>query len=172
MPKAAHHSHEERVKHHQLAVQSLRAKADAKRSLPDKVADALTSRFGTITFLFLNAIWFAVWILINTDSIPGIEPFDPYPFGLLTMIVSLEAIMLAIFVLISQNRQAKVAELREEVDLQVTSIAETEVSKAIAMLQVLLEKNGVKMDDPEIAEMTMPIRSAEIEHSLEKQLEK
>lgn len=163
--------HEEKLKHHRLVVQCFRRKADAKRSFTDKVADNLTVRFGSIIFLSLNALWFFVWIILNTNIISGLKPFDPFPFGLLTMIVSLEAIFLAIIVLISQNRAAKVAELREEIDLQVNSISETEISKVLEMLQILLVKNGVKLDDPEIEEMIRPIRSNDIERMLEKQLE-
>lgn len=86
------------------------------------------------------------------------------------MIVSLEAIGLAIIVLISQNRAAKIAELREEIDLQVNSISESEVSKVIELMGILLKKNGVKLDDPEIEDMVRPIRSSDIERILEKQL--
>src|SRR4051812_26070860 len=90
-----------KTKHHRLVVQSFRAKADAKRTLSDKFADKLTSKFGTVLFLCLNALWFFIWIVINTNLIPGVKAFDPFPFGLLTMVVSLEAIFLAIIVLIS-----------------------------------------------------------------------
>jgi len=157
-------------KHQRLVVKSYRARADAKRTVADKIADSLTAKFGSVAFLSLNALWFLVWITLNTGMVPGVKPFDPYPFGFLTMIVSLEAIFLAIIVLISQNRAAKVAELREEITLQINSIAETEVSKTIMLLGMLCEKNGIKIDDPEIAEMVRPIRSADIERILEKQL--
>ncbi len=163
-------THDIQTKHHRLVIQSFRAKADAKRTLADRFADKLTARFGTVLFLALNALWFLVWIVVNTNLIPGIPAFDPFPFGLLTMIVSLEAIFLAIIVLISQNRAAKVAELREEVALQINSIAETEVSKSIMMLRLLLEKNGIELDDPDIADMVRPIRSSDIQRMLEKQL--
>jgi uncharacterized membrane protein len=158
------------AKHHRLVIQSYRAKADAKRTVSDKIADKLTSKFGSVVFLGINAVWFLIWIVINTGLIPGVEPFDPFPFGLLTMIVSLEAIFLAIIVLISQNRASKIAELREEIDLQINSIAESEVSKILILLSLLLDKNGIKVNDPEIAEMLHPIRTRDIERILEKQL--
>lgn len=170
MPKTVEDIHEEKIKHHRLVVQSYKAKADAKRTLSDKFADNLTLEFGSVIFLSLNTLWFIVWIVINTGLIPGVEPFDPFPFGLLTMIVSLEAIFLSIIVLISQNRAAKIAELREEIDLQINSIAETEITKTITLLELLLEKNGIKLDDPDVADMTKPLRSADIERALEKQL--
>src|SRR3989344_3194567 len=95
-------------------LKSIKAKADARRTVTEKIADAMTSNFGSNTFLLFNVFLFTAWILINTDYIEFIAPFDPFPFNLLTNIVSLEAIILAIFVLISQNRTAKVDDLREE----------------------------------------------------------
>jgi uncharacterized membrane protein len=162
--------HADRVNNHRLVVKSYRARADASRSVLDKVADKLTTWFGSMPFLVANFIWFAAWISINTGLIPGVSIFDPFPFGLLTMIVSLEAIGLAIIVLITQNRGAKIAEVREEIDLQITSIAETEITKVINMLHLLLEKNGIKLDDPDLEDMLRPIRSEDIERVLEKQL--
>lgn len=162
--------HENKINHHRLVVKSYRARADSSRNLFDKFADRLTSLFGSVSFLISNFILFAIWIVINTGLLPGVSPFDRYPFGLLTTIVSLEAIGLAIIVLISQNRGAKIAEVREEIDLQITSIAETEITKVINMMHLLLDKNGIKLDDPDLEDMLRPIRSEDIERMLEKQL--
>lgn len=163
-------NHQETVQRRRKAIKSFKAKADAKRSPTEKFADLLTAKFGTVTFLALNLIWFAVWIPINTGHVSFIEPFDPFPFGLLTMIVSLEAIMLAIIVLISQNREARVSELREEIELQLNTVAEGELTKVISLLAVLLEKEGVKIDDPEIKKMLKPIDTAEMIRQLEEEL--
>lgn len=155
-----------------VKIKSFKARANEKRNLAEKFADWLTSGFGSLTFLFLNAIWFTVWILINTGKWTIIEPFDPSPFGLLTLIVSLEAIMLAIIVLISQNREARIGELREEIDLQINIIAEQEITKLIELIAVLLKKQGVKIsDDPELVRY-LGISNEQIERELEKQLEK
>ncbi len=163
--------HEEKMRHRRRIIKSYRVKADKKRNFSARFADGLTSKFGTVLFLALNATWFAIWIAINTGHIAGIEIFDPFPFGLLTMIVSLEAIFLAIIVLISQNRAAKIAEIREEVDMQVNSITEGEVTKVIELLILLLEKNGINVkDDPDLYEMLRPVRSADLERTLENQL--
>lgn len=164
-------SHQEDVQKRRKAIKSFKAKADAKRTPAEKLADFLTAKFGTVTFLVLNFIWFAVWIPINMGLVPWIEPFDPFPFGLLTMVVSLEAIGLAIIVLISQNREARISELREEVELQINTIADAEVTKLINMMAILLEKQGVKIDDPEIKKMLKPIDSAEIIRQLEEELD-
>lgn len=151
-------------------IKSFKAKADAKRTPAEKFADWLTSRFGSVTFLGLNALWFAVWVSWNTHIIPGAEAFDPFPFGLLTMVVSLEAIFLAIIVLISQNREARVNELREEFDLQINTVAEEEVTKMLKMMFLLCEKQGVKLDeDPELRRL-MRMSNNKIERDLEKEL--
>src|SRR5688572_17134756 len=96
---------------------ALEAKSLRSRSVSTKIADSLTAITSTPLFLFLNAFFFIAWVVINNGLIPGITPFDPYPFGFLTMVVSLEAIFLSIFVLVSQNRAAQIATLREELHL-------------------------------------------------------
>lgn len=152
-------------------IRSMKAKANAKRTFAQKMADFLTTTFGNIWFLILNAIAFIGWILWNTGLIPGISPFDPYPFGLLTTIVSLEAIILAIAVLISQNRSAQVEDLREEVDLQVDIITEKEITKVAQMMVMLLEKNGINIKkDKELEETLHPTDFETIEKELESQV--
>jgi uncharacterized membrane protein len=153
-------------------IKSFKAKADAKRTPAEKFADWLTSKLGSVTFLVLNAVWFVTWFFINAGKVPGIEPFDPYPYGFLTMTVSLEAIFLAIIVLISQNREARVADLREEIELQINTLTETEITKLISMVAQLMEKQGIKIDDdPQIKKMLRPIDNAALERSIEKELE-
>ena len=90
---------------------TMKARADEKSGFAEKLADRLTIAFGSMPFLLLNCLWFALWIVINVGLFPAIPIFDPFPFGFLTMIVSLEAIILAIIVLISQNRAARIADL-------------------------------------------------------------
>ncbi len=149
-------------------LRSIKAKADAKRTYTERIADWMTTSFGSITFLLLNVILFVVWILINTNQIEGVVSFDPFPFSLLTTIVSLEAIMLAIFVLISQNRSMKVDDLREEIHLQINLIAEKEITKVMKMMILLLEKNGIDLSkDPELKHLLKPISEEEIERKLE-----
>lgn len=155
------------------AVRSLKAKFNKKRTFAEKVADTMTGLFGSIPFIILNALWFIVWIILNLEILEGIEPFDPFPFGLLTMIVSLEAIILSISVLISQNREQMINDLREEIDLEIDLITESEVTKVMEILAKIAEKNGIDLSaDPEFAEMVKPLHSEKIEHSLEKEIMK
>lgn len=141
--------HEKLLHKRKERIKSLKGKMDLERTLSDRIADFLTESFGTMGFLIFNGLWYLIWMVINTGFIPGIEPFDPFPFGLLTMIVSLEAIFLSIIVLISQNRAANIAELREEVDLQVNVISEQEITKVIFMLDRIQEKMGIQVDNDE-----------------------
>jgi len=150
---------------------SIKAKADAKRTIMERMADWMTSNFGSVFFLLLNVFVFTIWILINTNQIKGISVFDPFPFSLLTTIVSLEAIILAIFVLISQNRNSKVDDLREETHLQINLIAEKEITKLMKMIAILLERQGVDLSqDPELKKLLRPISEEEIEKRLEKEI--
>lgn len=150
---------------------SIKAKADIKRTRMEKTADWMTSKFGSSGFLLFNATLFTVWILINTGQIKWIPAFDPFPFILLTTIVSLEAIFLAIFVLISQNHTAKVDDLREETSLQLSLIEQKENIKLLKMLALLLEKNGIDLSqDPELHKIIRPVSEEEIEKRLEKEI--
>jgi CRP/FNR family transcriptional regulator, cyclic AMP receptor protein len=91
-----------------------------------RIADWIAWFSGSMSFLMINGSWFIIWIVINTFPV-GIRAFDPYPFGLLTMIVSLEAIFLSCFVLISQNRQAEKDRVRSDIEYEVNIKAEMEI---------------------------------------------
>jgi len=101
--------------------------AEEKISTLQRIADWISWFSGSMQFLLLNAVWFVVWIGINVWNF-GIPQFDPYPFGLLTMIVSLEAIFLSCFVLISQNRQAEKDRVRSNIEYEVNIKAELEIA--------------------------------------------
>jgi len=108
-----------------------------------RVADWIAWFSGSMQFLIINGLWFLVWIVINTMPV-GVDQFDPFPFGLLTMIVSLEAIFLSCFVLISQNRQAAKDKIRSDVEYDVNIKAELEIAhlheKVDHIHEQLLEK--------------------------------
>jgi uncharacterized membrane protein len=100
---------------------------DTGEERKDNIADWIAWFSGSMSFLLLNLLWFGIWILINVAPV-GIPHFDPFPFGLLTMIVSLEAIFLSCFVLISQNRQSEKDHVRSDIEYDVNIKAELEVS--------------------------------------------
>lgn len=150
---------------------SMKAKADAKRSPYEILSDWLTEVFGSMTFLVLNALLFIFWFVVNTHTIKAIPAFDPFPFSLLTTAVSLEAIFLAIIVLISQNRSSKLGELREELHLQVNLIAEKEITQVTKMLSLLLKKEGIDLSqDQQLKESLKPIQEDKIEEKLENEI--
>ena len=113
------------------------------QNIQDIWADRITAFSGSMAFVYLHAIGFAVWIAYNL--IQDKKGFDPFPFGLLTLIVSLEAIFLSTFVMLSQNRQAKQADLRAELDYELNVKAENEVEDVRALLdeikRMIAEKN-------------------------------
>jgi uncharacterized membrane protein len=152
-------------------IKSFKSKADSHRKWSEKVADSLTTNFGSILFLLANMIFFFVWILLN--SLPNIiTPFDPYPFGFLTLVVSLEAIFLAIIVLISQNRAAKITDIREEMDIQIDLITEAEITKMLHLMAAIAEKQGIDIaSDKTLQRMLRPINKEYIEKTIKKQLE-
>lgn len=151
---------------------SFEAQALRSRSLLTQISDDLTNIFGSATFLLLNLIWFVIWISINTGLVPYVEPFDPFPFGLLTMIVSLEAIFLSIFVLVSQNRSSYITSLREEVHMRVNLIAEEEITKVLQLLAEIRKKMGVTKEDSVLDEMLERIDTNYIERSIIEQIER
>jgi len=152
-------------------IQSFEAQVNSRRSISQKLADTLTSYFGSINFLIINIILFVGWIAINTGLIPGVPIIDPYPFVLLITMVSLEAIILTVIVLMSQKRESQVSTLRDELQLQVELIAEREISKSLGMLKLILDKKGIKLTDDELSEMLEALNTSYITKKLEEQLD-
>ncbi|MFL5320432.1 MAG: DUF1003 domain-containing protein [Myxococcaceae bacterium] len=113
----------------------------AERLTPiQRVADLLAAFSGSITFLVVHIIWFAIWVSVNTGMLPLLPPFDPFPFGLLTMVVSLEAIFLSCFVLISQNRQAAKEKFRSDVEYEANIRAGLEVTQLHVKVDALYDQ--------------------------------
>lgn len=161
----------EKLSRRRRLFKSFEAKALGARTQVEKMSDAITTSVGSMEFLMLNVYWFAIWIVLNIHVIPGVVPFDPFPFGLLTMIVSLEAIILSVFVLLSQNRAAHTDSLREELHLQVNLVAEEEITKALELLAEIREKMGIKREDAELTKMLERIDTSYIQSTLQKQID-
>src|SRR3990167_10484498 len=140
---------QERGERKRQILRSFEAQALKQRSFFTQISDDLNNAFGSTTFLIVNVLLFIAWIVVNTGFIPGIEPFDPFPFGLLTLGLSIEAIILSIFILVSQNRTSYVDTLREELHLQVNLIAEEEITKILKVLAEIRQKVGINEEDPE-----------------------
>lgn len=124
------------------ALTGMQKREQRQRSTFDRVADWITAFSGSIAFVIIHIIWFGLWILLNVGlfKLPHVSEFDKFPFSLLTMIVSLEAIFLSTFVLISQNRMAKLSEQRAELDLHVNLLAEQKATKALELLDEIAQQ--------------------------------
>lgn len=136
-----------------------RKAAVRRRSAQDRVADGITRFSGSMIFVYIHIIWFTAWILLNSGVFDN-QPFDPFPYGLLTMVVSLEAIFLSTFVLVSQNRMSEQDKQRAELDLQINLLTERELTHVLIMLHDIQEHLGMKPDDYEelssLEEQTRP----------------
>lgn len=150
---------------------AIKAKHSSERTLMQSVADRLNDIASSTPYFVFHVVWFVVWIPWNMGWF-GLRPFDPYPFGLLTMIVSLEAIFLSIFVLMAQKRESAIAELREELMLQVNLRMEEEVTKTLQLVAGLYTRLGHRVaEDPELSDMMQPLDIVGIEHEVAAQIE-
>ena len=131
------------------AMRQLEEAAMARRTGADRVAAAIARFCGSMTFVWIHVVLFAGWIGYNT--LPWFRPFDPYPFTFLTLVVSLEAIFLSTFILISQNYDMRISERRNQLDLQINLLSEQENTKMLQMLEQIAKKVGAHMgDDPQV----------------------
>ena len=145
---------------------AIKAQHAAERTVFESFADNLNGVASSTPFLLAHLVWFSIWIPWNLGWF-GLRPFDPFPFGLLTMVVSLEAIFLSIFVLMSQKRESKIAELREELMLQVNLRMEEEVTKTLQLVAGLYTRLGhVVAEDDELGDMLRPLDISTIEREL------
>lgn len=139
-------------------IAELERAAQKERTAADRVADVITRFCGTIWFVWIHVAWFTFWIGANCGLVS--KPFDPFPFNFLTLVVSLEAIFLSTFILISENRQSRIDERRSSLDLQINLLAEQENTKMLQLLKEICQKLGINPDkDPSVAlleEATQP----------------
>ena len=106
-----------------------------KRSKAQRISDGITSVAASGPSMLAHALWFTAWIAINSGYLPIIDSFDRFPFPILTIMLSLEAIFLALFVLASQNRLAKQSDLRANLNLQIDLLAEREMTTVLQLLK-------------------------------------
>ncbi len=136
------------------AVVKLQEEFDRNRTVSDWVADKIGGFSGSLTFILVHAVLFGSWILINTGHVPFIPRFDRFPFLLLSLAVSLEAIFLSTFVLMKQNRMSRREELRANLDLQINLLAEREMTLVLQLLQRMSSRLGIRLSTEEIDELS------------------
>ena len=149
------------------AMRKLEELAVAKRTVADRIAEFVARFCGSITFVWIHAVLFAVWIVWNV--LPHLPHFDPYPFTFLTLCVSLEAIFLSSFILISQNYEMRITERRNQLDLQINLLAEQENTKILQLLERIACKLDVIQEaDAEIAALEQATRPETLAAQIER----
>jgi uncharacterized membrane protein len=144
-----------------------RKQQEEKRSRQERIADAVTRFTGSMTFVYIHLVLFGLWVIINLGWLPGISPFDP-TFVVLAMVASVEAIFLSTFVLITQNRMAALADKRADLDLQISLLAEHEVTRLITLVQAIAERMGVDAaQDPELVELSRDVAPEKVMEKME-----
>jgi uncharacterized membrane protein len=146
----------------------LEEEALKSRSVADRLSDAIANFVGSIPFVILHMVWFGVWVALNAGPLK----FDPYPFALLCMLVSLEGVLLSTFVLIKQNRMSQRADQRSHLDLQINLLAEKEVTKLLQMQKLICEHLGIEelKRDPEVEELSNLTAVDTLAHELDKKM--
>jgi uncharacterized membrane protein len=147
------------------AIVRMEEAAREQRTPADRVAEAIANFCGSMTFVWVHVIWFGGWVLINL--IPGLPHVDPFPFTFLTLVVSLEAIFLSTFILISQNHDTRISERRSHLDLQLNMLSEQENTQMIIMLQQIATKLGVEVSDPHLQKLEQQTRPEKLVEQIE-----
>ncbi len=146
----------------------LRAQSAIDRSFQDRLADGITGFSGRLSFVYFHTLWFGAWLLLNTGWF-GIKAFDPFPYGLLTMIVSLEAIFLSTFVLISQNRLSEESDRRADLDLHIGLLTEAELTQVLKMLRAIQDKLGIEREEAdELTDLELPTNPEDVLAEIER----
>jgi uncharacterized membrane protein len=152
------------------AIAELEAEERARQTTVERLSDAIERMAGTAWFVAVHVVWFAAWIIWNTGRVPGVRPIDPFPFSFLTLVVSLEAIFLTLFVLMSQNNLTRQSERRAHLDLQVNLLAEQESTKTLEVLERIARHLNVPMPVEGERELAAPTDIREVVRTLDSHL--
>ena len=128
------------------AIAKLAHEALNRRNPTERISDAIAKFIGSLAFLMLQALLVLAWSAINLHLIPSVKAFDPFPFGILALVISSESVLLTIFVLISQNRMSRQAERRSHLDLQVGMLAEQELTTMLQMQHKICQRLGIDVE--------------------------
>jgi uncharacterized membrane protein len=148
------------------ALLQARRQEEHKKSTAEVIADRVTAFAGSMVSVAIHGTAFGGWILWN--CLPGLPKFDPYPFVMLAMTASVEAIFLSTFVLISQNRQAQISEKSAQLDLQVNLLAEHEVTRLITLTERIAHKVGVDIDQHDLDDLKKDVSPVRVLDEIER----
>ncbi|MFL6464630.1 MAG: DUF1003 domain-containing protein [Bryobacteraceae bacterium] len=153
-------------------VVQLEEEAQKHRTFAERVSDVIANFVGSMVFVVIHVVWFAIWAVVNIGVLGFSWKFDPYPFQLLCMLVSLEGVLLSTFVLIKQNRMSQRADQRSHLDLQVNLLAEKEITKVLQMQRLICRRLGIEEGDldPEAVELSQVTAIDNLAHELDQRL--
>ncbi|AKF10767.1 DUF1003 domain-containing protein [Sandaracinus amylolyticus] len=137
-----------------------RRKVERARTIHERIADRIARFAGTMYFAYAHAVLFGVWLVWN--SIPGVPHWDPYPFVMLAMFASVEAIFLSTFVLVSQNRMAQLADQRADLDLQINLLSEREITRVLALACRIAVRLGVRDQPADVSDLQRDVDPREL----------
>jgi uncharacterized membrane protein len=144
-----------------------RREENRAQTFQDRLADRITRFAGSMTFVYLHLVIFGLWILINVGWIPLIPRFDP-SLVILAMEASVEAIFLSTFVLITQNRMAALADKRADLDLQVSLLAEHEITRLITLVRAIADRMNIEAShDLELSELSRDVQPERVLDKIE-----
>ena len=151
---------------------ALEEEARQQRTVSGRLSDLIANFVGSMPFVVLHLLWFGLWVAINTGVLLGKLKFDPYPFALLCMLVSLEGVLLSTFVLIKQNRMSQRADQRAHLDLQINLLSEKEITKILQLQRRICERLEIAeaLDDEEASELSSVTAVGNIAHQLDKHM--
>lgn len=122
------------------SIVTIRQQEESRRTTSNRIAHAITAFAGSMSCVFAHVVVYGSWILLNTGNLPRPRPFDPYPFPMLGTVACIEAIFLALFILITQNRMQRLADHRAELDLQISLLAEHELTGVARVLDEIARR--------------------------------
>jgi uncharacterized membrane protein len=149
------------------ALQLRRQREEKEATAEERVAEAITRFTGSMRFVYLHLAFFGFWLVANLGWVPGVPAWDP-SFVVLAMVASVEAIFLSTFVLISQNRMAAAADKRADLDLQISLLAEHEVTRLVTLVSGIADRMGVRTEaDADLDEITQDVAPEAVLDELE-----
>jgi uncharacterized membrane protein len=168
-PRTVHELTERNVE----AVVAMEEAARARRTHADRIADVISGFCGSMWFVWMHIAWFVIWISLNTLPELKAHRFDPFPFTFLTLVVSLEAIFLSAFIMISQNSQTRLSERRNHLDLQINLLSEQENTKMLHLLSAIAKQVGAQVDDdPSISILEQATRPDQLLKQIDESIER
>src|SRR5829696_5765697 len=151
------------------ALLDVRRAEERRKGVSDHIADAVNTFAGSMWCVYVHAILFGGWLVMNSGKVPGVKPWDPFPFVMLAMWAWVEAVFLSTFILISQNRMQKIADRRAELDLQISLLTEHELTRAIHLLDDMARRIGAaRPPEHELADIKKDVNPQKVVEEIEK----